>query len=215
MPQLWFLPPEAPDPAPQCLSQQERLWGERLPPPRRSLYWRSRALMRQRLAAVLQTAPERVPLDSPPGRPPQLPNGCGWVSLSHTAAAVLVGWSPQRLGVDLESAGRRLDASSLQQRFFPEVEQLQLRPLAPEPLRLAVLRSWLAKEAAIKCRHRTLAQDLGHWWFDHSQGLLRHQLDGTVQQPREGRLGPWLWACVSEDDERVGNAPLTWPFNDG
>ena len=215
VPQLWFLPPEAPDPDLRCLSPQERLWGEPLPQARRTLYWRSRALMRQRLAPLLQMPPEQVPLDSPPGRAPLLAAGCGWVSLSHAAAGVLVGWSPQRLGIDLESAGRRFDAASLLQRFFPELEQRQLGGLAAEPLRLAVLRSWLAKEAAIKCRHRTLAQELVHWWFDHAEGVLRHQRDGTVQQPSEGSLGPWRWACVSDGDERVGTAPLTWPYHDG
>ncbi len=174
--------------------------------------------MRERLAVVLGLPPARVPLHSPPGAPPRLAEGCGWVSLSHAAAAVLIGWSAHPLGVDLESADRQLDAASLMQRFFPVAEQEQLTSLPPEPLRAAVLRSWLAKEAAIKWRQRSLAQELLHWCFDHGRGELRHLTDGTVLRPQEGCVARWRWAWVGSGGsgaQSPGAAPLIWPFNDG
>ena len=198
------------------LSAQELGWGQALPALRRQQYWRSRAALRQLLAAVLDQPAAQVPLHSPPGAPPWLAGGLGWVSLSHAAGAVLLGWSHQPLGLDLESCDRRFDAASLAQRFFPMAECSQLADLPPEPLRRAVLRSWLAKEAAIKWRQRSLAQELGHWCFDHGSGQLSHQGDGTVLRPVEGAMAGWRWAGVGEGLMAQGpsHRPLIWRFQD-
>jgi phosphopantetheinyl transferase len=219
-PQLWLVPPagrvlapvdgDAADAPHDALSPQERCWGAALPPLRRHQYWRSRLAMRLRLAAVLDLPPQQVPLHSPPGAPPQLPQGHGWVSLSHAADALLIAWSPQPVGVDLERGDRRFDARALMQRFFPEAEQRQLAGLGPEPLRWAVLRSWLCKEAAIKWRQRGLAQELGCWALDHHCGLLRHGGEGLTVQPCEGLLAGWCWAAVGLGLEATGLAPVIW-----
>ena len=219
-PQLWFVPPAVPQAEPvglrhSWLSDQERVWGEDLPPLRRGLYCRSRAAMRRLLGEVLDLAPRQVPLHSPPGEPPRLNHGHGSVSLSHARGALLIGWAPRPIGVDLEPQDRRFEAGALMQRFFPPAEQLQLAPLTAEPLRRAVLRSWLAKEAAIKWRQRSIAVELAAWDFDHQQGLLRHRHDGTVLQPREGAVEGWCWAAVAGAPDLALPAPLTWRFDCG
>jgi phosphopantetheinyl transferase len=218
--QLWFLPPggcvrpsddgAASEAISSVLSSQERSWGAALPPLRRGLYWRSRLAMRRRLGAVLDLQPQQVPLHSPPGEPPRLASGCGWVSLSHAAEALLIAWSPQPVGVDLEKCDRHVDARALMQRFFPVAEQRQLAALRDEALRRAVLRSWLCKEAAIKWRQRGLAQELSSWCLDHEQGLLSHGVEGIAVHPREGRLEGWCWAAVGPGLEGTGRAPVIW-----
>lgn len=215
-PQLWLVPPwgcqlppgdgEAPD----ALSPQERCWAAALPSLRRRRFWRSRLAMRLRLSAVLGLPPRQVPLHSPPGAPPSLPEGCGWISLSHAADALLIAWSPQPVGVDLEARGRQFDARGLMQRFFPEAEQRQLAALEPELLRQAVLRSWLCKEAAIKWRQRGLAQELCRWALDHQRGLLSHGAEGITVCPRHGLLADWGWAAVGPGLEATGLAPVIW-----
>ena len=210
-PQLWFVPPELPDqPLLAVLSAQEIAWGEALPALRRRPYWRSRGALRQGLAQVLQLAPAAVPLHSPPGAPPQLPQGLGWLSLSHGGEAALLAWSSQPVGVDLERADRPFAAAAVMQRFFAAAEQRQLQPLAGEALRQAVLRSWICKEAAIKWRRRSLAAELSAWWLDHGSGTLCHGGDGTVVTPIEGDWEGWCWAWVGAGAERVQPKPLTW-----
>ena len=217
LPQLWLVPPAARGPMtrpPIELAAHERHWAEGLPLARRQQYWRSRRAMRLLLASRLELPAQQVPLHSPPGEPPQLQAGCGWTSLSHTAGALLIAWSPWPVGVDLEGCGRRFEARALMQRFFPLAEQGQLAALEAEPLRRAVLRSWLCKEAAIKWRQRGLAEELSCWSLDHSRGLLEHSIDGTRVRPREGQLSDWCWAAVGTGLEQAEAAPLVWPLND-
>ena len=219
-PQLWFVPPAAPLPEPiqppqAWLSPQEQAWGEGLPALRRGRYWRSRAAMRSLLGGVLGLGPLQVPLHSPPGQAPRLLGGHGSLSLSHASGALLIGWAPLPIGVDLEASDRSFDARALMQRFFQPAEQQQLASLAAEPLRRAVLRSWLAKEAAIKWRQRSIATELVAWDFDHQRGLLRHADDGTLLRPCEGAVEGCCWAAVVEDPELALPAPLTWRFDCG
>ncbi len=214
-PQLWFVPPgegdDPPwDPSVQRLSAAEWQWGEALPPPRRRRYWRSRLAMRQVLAAHLGLEPQAVPLQSPPGQPPALPEALGCLSLSHGGGALLIGWSPVPIGVDLELASRHFDAAALAGRFFPAREQQQLAAQMGEPLREAVLRSWVCKEAAIKWRHRSIALELSAWRYDHQRALLCHGVEGTELRPRLGALAGFLWAAVGEGIEALPGGPLTW-----
>ena len=190
--QLWLLPLRGT--ALRVLSAQEILWGQALAPLGSQRYWHSRATMREVLAEALGCGPAAVPLHSPPGQPPQLEGG--WVSLSHSRDGVLLGYAPVPIGVDLERIDRPLEAGALAERFFPAEEVDQLHQLPVDRLRLAVLTSWVAKEAAIKWRQRTLAAELGCWRFDHEDGRLHHQCEGFELTPQVGQIGGWLWAAV-------------------
>ena len=195
-PLLWLLPSAGGDVA--CLSAAERCWSEALPPLRRSRYRRSRAALRQVLAGVLRCSPVAVPLHSPPGEPPRLDGPLGWISLSHGGDALLIGYSPEPIGVDLEPTARPLDGAGVMRRFFPGPEQAQLERMEGEGLRDAVLTSWVLKEAAIKWRQRTLAAELSLWDYDHFSGRLHHHGDGAEPECRWGVLEGWRWAVVGQ-----------------
>jgi phosphopantetheinyl transferase len=118
------------------------------------------------------------------------------LGLSHSGTALLIAWSPAPIGVDLECADRRLQARALMTRFFPGLECQQLAGLAQNRLHEAVLRSWVLKEAAIKWRCRSLAQELSSWRFDHHGGELCHGQEGLRPPWRAGLVGRWRWAAV-------------------
>ena len=180
------------------LPTDEWSWGLGLPELQRSRYFQSRALLRQQLADVLGCAGAAVPLHSPPGLPPLLGNGLGWVSLSHSGAGLLIGYSGSPIGVDLESTARPIEPAGLMRRFYPEPEQAQLRDLTGEALRQAVLNSWVLKEAAIKWRHRTLAAELAQWCYDHTSGSLQNLSDGAKPDHSSALQQDWRWAAVGE-----------------
>lgn len=195
-PQLWLRSLEGGDLG--CLSSRERSWGAALPELQRRRYFQSRALLRQQLAEVLGCPGDDVPLHSPPGQPPQLADGRGWVSLSHSGAVLLIGYSSCPIGVDLESTARPLEPVGLMRRFYPDDEQAQLQDLIGDDLRRAVLTSWVLKEAAIKWRHRTLAAELAQWSYDHGSGRLRHIGDGAQPDCSSAVQRGWRWGAVGE-----------------
>ncbi|MBM5813775.1 MAG: 4'-phosphopantetheinyl transferase superfamily protein [Cyanobacteria bacterium M_DeepCast_100m_m1_067] len=193
-PQLWLGPLRGADLS--SLSALERDWGDGLPEGQRQRYWHSRAALRQQLAPVLGLGPAHVPLHSPPGRPPRLAEGLGWISLSHSGEGLLIGYSPRPIGVDLEPAGRPLAAAGLMRRFYPVAEQARLQGLAGEDLRQEVLTSWVLKEAAIKWRQRSLAAELSQWCYDHASGGLQHLGDGVQPDCCSAVHAGWRWAAV-------------------
>ena len=181
------------------LSAQEQQWCRDLTPAVRGRYIVSRGLLRQRLGSLLGMDPAAVPLHSPPGQPPLLGSGAGFISLSHSGSGLLLAWSAQPIGVDLEWGQRPLLAEALAQRFFPAQECAQIQAMPAAGRERAVLESWVCKEAAIKWRGSTLAADLQHWQWDHQRHLLWHRLDGWAPPccvvAREG----WLCAAVGMD----------------
>lgn len=185
-----------------ALSDAELGWSEPLSPPLRRRYRLSRTQLRHCLAPILDCAADRVPLHSPPGDVPLLGQGCGCVSISHSGSGLLLAWSPEPIGVDLEHSRRRLAADSLMRRFFPEAECRQLAALEEDDQRQAVLRSWVLKEAAIKCGRGSLAQDLSALRFDHHHQQLWREPDRSPLPSCGGQVGEWLWAAVGAGVER-------------
>lgn len=202
-PQLWLESLGSPDLGGDGLSAEEQRWGAALPAPRRRQYLASRVLLRQRVGRLLGCPPAELPLYAPPGQPPRLVDRPGWLGLSHSGGGLLMAWAPTPIGVDLECADRSLRARALIGRFFPEPECRQLQDWPESRLREAVLRSWVLKEAAIKWRCRTLAQELTHWSFDHHSGDLSNRVEGLRPPWRAGRSGCWRWAAVGADVERL------------
>ena len=193
-PQLWLRSLQAG--SARGLSAQELAWGRDLQPAHRHRYWQSRSALRQLAAHCLGCSAAAVPLVSPPGSPPRLERGAGFVSLSHSGSMLLTAWSPRPIGVDLEAADRSLAAAALARRHYPAPEWRELQQLAPAALRLAVLRSWVLKEAAVKWRQRTLAGELGHWHYHHASGRLRHRRDDLAPPCCQGLRAGWIWAVV-------------------
>lgn len=202
VPHYWLLPLTAPpDLGPEAalpLSDLERAWCGALPAPLRPRYAASRALVRRQLAALLGGDPRDLPLHSPPGAPPRLAAGWGHLSLSHSRDRLLLAWSPQPIGVDLEAADRRLDGLTLARRFFPATELAQLLPLPEARRRRAVLESWVRKEAAIKWRGSSLASELRHWHWDRERHALVQLRDGLTPECLCLERDGWLCAAVGE-----------------
>ncbi len=136
----------------------------------------SRGYVRHALSCLWNVPPLDIPLQAHPSSPPELANGWGYISFSHCSDALLVGWSPWQLGVDLERSDRSFAAANLARRFFDEELQEVIKSLDSQALRLAVLEQWLVKEAAVKWQKGTLAEDLRHWRFDLGSSSACHDL---------------------------------------
>jgi hypothetical protein len=90
---LWLIQRrEAPD-AQVRLTERERSWADALGSQRAEQFAHSRRWLRSCLADRFRLCPDRIPLDAPPGHPPTPAAGWGWISISHSRDALLLGWS--------------------------------------------------------------------------------------------------------------------------
>ena len=201
---LWLVPAERPrcvgiDPTAEELESWSGLQGQRAVQVRWSRSW-----LRRCLANHFSVPPQQVPLRAPPGSPPSLALGWGHVSFSHCPDALAIAWSDQPIGVDVERLDRAVPAWALAQRFFCKEDQEELRGLAATPLRRAVLRQWVAKEAAIKWDRGSLAQDLGFWSCRSTADVAVHQLRGCRVPVQRREVEAWCLAVVGPAAGQTG-----------
>ena len=154
--------------------------------------------MRALLAPLLQVSPAALPLVAPPGEPPRLADGWGFVSLSHCRDALAVAWAPWRIGVDLERTDRALSVTALVKRFFCAHERDALLAMEPPRQREAVLEHWLLKEAAIKWQRGSLGRDLSDWCCKADCSAVIHRIHGMELQAQRWRQADWSLALVGE-----------------
>ena len=186
---------EAPD-AQVTLTERERSWENSLGAERAEQFAHSRRWLRSCLADRFRVCPDRIPLDAPPGHPPTLSAGWGWISISHSRDALLLGWSSQRIGIDLERHERSFAAEALCRRFFCADDRDALLRLAAAELRPAVLQHWIAKEAAIKWQRGSLAHDLLAWSWSGSDEVANHTRCGWRVGIRHHQWQDWLIAVA-------------------
>ena len=129
-------------------------------------YAHSRSHLRYVLSKLFNLNPLEVPLYAPLGKAPYLERGMGYLSFSHCKDALLIGWSNNLIGVDIENKNRKFNAKSLMERFYSPNEKKKLKKINDnDKLRLSVLKHWVLKEGSIKFQKSTIAKDLGNWEF--------------------------------------------------
>ncbi|MFL0777554.1 MAG: 4'-phosphopantetheinyl transferase superfamily protein [Prochlorococcus sp.] len=147
-----------------------------------------------------------IPLQAPPGKPPELPQGWGFISFSHCQDALMVGWASQPIGVDLERADRQFAADLLAKRYFSPAEQEAISCLTGERRRAVVLENWLIKEAAIKWQRGSLAADLSNWCCCLEASRAVHQALGLEVSVQRLEHGPWGMAVACNTSKEM--APM-------
>ena len=197
---MWLGPASATEP---CVSDQEQAWACNLSQTRQRRFLGSRSWMRSCLSDLWGVQAQDIPLHAPPGKPPALHSGWGFVSLSHSEGSALMAWSSAPVGVDLERLDRPFASDALMNRYYASSEQRRLRSLPKHAFHQAVLEHWLIKEAAIKWQQGSLAQDLTRWVVA-ADGLSASHQERAVQVAAHcRRLGPWGMAIASACDQNL------------
>ena len=102
-----------------------------------------------------------------PGKPPELPNGMGYLSFSHCNDAIVVAWHQKKIGIDIERIDRNFNYESLAKKYFFTSNNMNI--LSKE----MILNQWCAIEAAIKWDHGKLAKDIKQWeYFLNTKDLI-------------------------------------------
>ena len=62
--------------------------------------------MRDALSDLFKMNPLQIPISADPGKPPKLPTGMGYISISHCIDAFIIGWHQENIGIDIERSDR-------------------------------------------------------------------------------------------------------------
>ncbi len=192
---LWLFPVNAPL---KQISPKEEQWASSLSSRRSREFRHSRGYLRQALSDLWKVKALDIPLTARPGRPPELSEGWGFVSISHCRDALLVGWSKSPLGIDIERIDRSFSANHIASRYFSDKEQQQISKLHGDNLRIKVLEKWLIKEAAIKWQKGSLANDLVHWHSREELGIIEHHSLKVRLSSMNLRHSHWAIAVASD-----------------
>ena len=169
---LWLFPLDSPQ---KEISQNEMQVAELLPHKRSIQYKHARGNARFVLSEFFKRKPLDIPLLSLPGEAPILGDNLGYLSISHCNDALLIGWSNQQLGIDLERSDRNFSSNKIVDRFFNEDDQKKFTNLTGEKLRSAVLNYWVIKEALIKWQKGKLSKDLKEWNINSNWNVATHK----------------------------------------
>lgn len=172
---LWFVPFNV---SLKPISKKEIKWKETLNSSKSIEYEHSRGYVREALSQILGVPPLDVPIISPPGLAPKLPIELGYVSFSHCKGGLVIGWSIEKIGVDVERIDRFFEAKKILNKFFSNCERKLLQHLNDKDLNSEVLKLWVRKEAAIKWQKGSIFSDLSKWVFKCSTNTMENKVDG-------------------------------------
>lgn len=145
------------------ISSKEHKIAKRLPEKRAYQFKYSRGYIRNSLSTLFNIEPLQIPIKALPGRPPLLPKKMGYLSLSHSENALLIGWSRYKIGVDIEQRNRLFPFKAIANKYFSKQEKEYLDLLEENCCAEKTLDLWIKKEAAIKWQEGKLLRDLPNW----------------------------------------------------
>ena len=136
---------------------------------RAKIFLETRYYMRDALSTLFDINPMQVPITALPGKPPELPNGMGYISISHCKDAFIIGWHREKIGIDIERSDRDFNYQKLVKKYFQE-ENISNDNLN----RYLILKKWSAIEAAIKYDRGKLSRDIKEWKYQINKKNLYH-----------------------------------------
>tara|TARA_B100000900_G_scaffold34318_1_gene25775 strand:- start:489 stop:1082 length:594 start_codon:yes stop_codon:yes gene_type:complete len=137
---------------------------------RAKIFLETRYYMRHALSALFKINPIKIPIIAKPGEPPTLPNGMGYISISHCKDAFIIGWHQKNIGIDIERSDRNFNYKTLANKYFRQ-ENIKNYNLN----RYSILKEWCAIEAAIKCDRGKLSKDIKEWKYQINSDNLYHK----------------------------------------
>ena len=189
------------------ISNEEKECSEKLTRNRRWIYNFSRGCLREVISNMTGVNPLEIPLKADPGKPPILSEGWGYISLSHCSDALLIGWSKEKIGVDIERRDRKFQAHQLSKRFFNQYENHEIEDLPPSQVQEEVLTRWVVKEAAIKWQNGKISNNLSQWMWKNDSSFAYHKKLGHKVKIYKQSYKKWTYAIALNGNTTI-NEPI-------
>ena len=137
---------------------------------RAKIFLETRYYMRDALSDLFKIKPKKIPITALPGKPPKLPNGMGYISISHCEDAFIIVWHQESIGIDIERSDRDFNYQKLATKYFRQ-ENINNHNVS----KYAILKEWSAVEAAIKCDRGKLSSDIKEWKYQINKDSIYHK----------------------------------------
>ena len=137
---------------------------------RAKIFLETRYYMRDALSALFNISPLKIPITAHPGEPPKLPDGMGYISISHCKDAFIIGWHKDNIGIDIERSDRNFSYQKLAKKYFSQdnIKSYNLN-------QYSILQEWSAIEAAIKYDRGKLSKDIKEWKYQKNKESIYHK----------------------------------------
>ena len=172
---LWFIPKNS---SLKPITKNELKWKNTLSKNKALEFHHSRGYVRKVLSSIFDIPELKIPLYAPPSQPPLLPSGMGVVSFSHCIDGLLIGWSSNNIGVDIERSDRLFNANKILNNYFSKKEKEMIKSLEEEKVTPMVLSYWVRKEAAIKFLKGSIFKDLSNLEYLEESKRILHKTSG-------------------------------------
>ena len=190
------------------ISKEETKWVSKLKKRRGLIYHFSRGCIRNVMSNMTDLDPLQIPLKADPGKPPLLEEGWGHISISHCSDALLIGWSSEEIGVDIERKDRKFHAHKLSKRYFTKDENRKIEHLTPSQAKEEVLRRWVVKEAAIKWQSGKISNNLSQWIWLNNSSFAYHKKLGQKVKVYKKTYEKWTYAIALNETSMINNPIL-------
>ena len=188
-----------------AISKKEQEWANQLPYKRAREFIHSRGYVRKALSGLWKVPTLSIPLYAPPSKPPKLGHGWGHISFSHCSDSLLIGWSPHKIGIDLERTDRSLNSRLLAKRYLSDQERQLIEEFNPNNHREELLKQWVIKEACIKWQRGLISKDLSHWIYCDKSKTCQHEIDKTTLNIYISTYIYWQIAIASKSSVKNDN----------
>ena len=127
-------------------------------------YIHSRGYVRYALSKIFNENPLDIPLIAKPNKSPELPLSYGYISFSHCKDMLVVGWSMERIGIDIERADRQIERlNTFKKLFLDDIDLFNNKIKFKKSVRSQILDLWVLKEALVKWERSSIFTGIQNW----------------------------------------------------
>ena len=135
-------------------------------------YRSSRNALRKSLSEIYSVKPSSIKISAKPGESPFLLEKNDFISISHTKGVVLIGWSKNRIGIDIEINSAKRNTSKVFKKIFSEYEIQKMQLRYKKSFNKLFLEGWTAKESAIKWLRIKENNKINDWQWNYSNNSI-------------------------------------------
>ena len=180
-------------------SPEEILWSSNLGKKRSIEYLKSRSALRTSLSYLLNINPLDIPIFSKPGEVPFLDVDLGHISISHCKDAIMIGWSQNEIGIDIERKDRKFNFDLLLEKIFSKTEIDFLNNYNYENEKLIL--GWTSKESAVKWEKKSIFSNLNNWLWDQNQKEILNIKTNTKLKLINHFYKDWIMTTAFKEKE--------------